>query len=105
MVGGGNVQNLGSPQRFRPNAPAVHGHRDTFHTAGLINPGDFAVPRVFHRVDFVPAQELDEKIVQKVRSRADDKLIRMDLHPPESRQMLGDGQPQFRTSLGRQGEQ
>ena len=96
VVVGGTVEDLGVFQRFRPDAVFVQSRADAGGTRRGVNSSDLAVARLFHREAFVPAQQLDEKIIQKVRARADEDAAFIHLHPPERRQMLRDGGAQRR---------
>ena len=99
------MQHVGAAETLREDAPVVHGGADGFHAPGGIDFPDFPVARLLHGIDFLPPQELNQKIVQKVRSRADQDVLRIHPHSPEGRQMPGNGLPQLRDAPVGQGRE
>ena len=97
------MQHVGAAETLRENAPVVHGGADGLNAPGGVNFPDFPVPRLLHGVDLLPPQQLDQKIVQKVRSRADQDVLRIHPHSPKGRQMSGNGLPQLRDAPVGQG--
>ena len=92
-------------QAVRANALAVHGRADAPDTAGGVDLADFAVARFLHGIGFVPAQKLDQQVIQEVRSRADEDVFRVNMHPTEGGQVTRNGLAQLRDSLVGQGQQ
>ena len=88
------MQHMGIPQTFRHHARAIHDGADAPDTAGSIDPADLFIARLLHRVDLIPAQQLDQKIVKKVRTGTHHDALRVYPHPPKIRQMLGNGSSQ-----------
>ena len=105
MVGGGNVEHRCVFQRIRPDTLHIHGGADAGNTAGGIDFSDFSVTRLFHRVDPIPAEKLDQQIVKKVSTGADEDVFRIHMHTPEGGQMIGDGLPQLRNAPVGNGQQ
>ena len=105
MMGGRNVQHVRFFEGFHRYALCVQPGAESGDTAGGVDLADFAVARLLHGVALVPAQKLDQKIVKKVRARADKDVLRVYLHPPKVRQMGGNGLPQFRDAPVGQGQQ
>ena len=84
---------------------AVHGGADAADTACGIDLADLAVARLLHGISFIPSQQLDQQIVQEVRSGAHQNILRIHLKPPEAGQMVGDRLPQFPNALIGHGQQ
>ena len=99
------MQHVGAAETLRDNAPVVHRGADGLNAPGGIDFPDFPVARLLHGIDFLPPQELNQKIVQKVRSRADQDVLRIHPHSPEGRQMSGNGLPQLRDAPVGQGRE
>ena len=99
------MQHVGAAETLRENAPVVHGGADGLNAPGGVDLPDFPVSRLLHGVDLLPPQQLDQKIVQKVRSRADQDVLRIHPHSPEGRQMSGNGLPQLRDAPVGQGRE
>ena len=97
------MQHVGAAEALREDAPVVHGGADSFYAPGGIDFPDFPVAWLLHGIDFLPPQELNQKIVQKVRSRADQDVLRIHPHAPKGRQMSGNGLPQLRDAPVGQG--
>ena len=89
------MEDIGRPKPLGNHALRIHGSADTADPAGGVDPADFAVARLLHGVDFLPAQKLHEKVIQKVRSRADEDVFRLHPHPPKIRQVIRNGLPQL----------
>ena len=99
MVGRRTVKHIRRFQAVRNHTLVIHGGADTDHAAGGVDLPDFAVTRLLHCIDFVPAQQLDQQIIQKVRSGADEDIFRIHMHTPEGCQMVRNGLPKFRDAL------
>ena len=82
-MGRGTVEHLSLLQTFRDHPQAVQIGADAPDTAGGVNFPDFAVARLLHGVDFLPTQQLNQQIVEKIRSRPQDDILRVNPHPPE----------------------
>ena len=83
----------------------IHGNADTAYTASGIDLPDFSVTGILYSVDFFPPQQLDQQIVKKVRSRADEDMIGVYAHGTERVKMVSDGLPQGGNALVGQGQQ
>ena len=99
------MQHVGAAEALREDAPVVHGGADGLNAPGGVNFPDFSISRLLHGVDLLPPQQLNQKIVQKVRSRADQDVLRIHPHSPEGRQMSGNGLPQLRDAPVGQGRE
>lgn len=83
-------------------ALAVHGNVAAFHMMALVNGGYFLISRIFHTVNVLKAQQLNQNSVKIFRSRPHDNLFRMDRHSPKILQMPGNGLAQRKnTAAGR----
>ena len=99
------MQHLRVLKPVQPDAFVIHGDADAGHTAGGIDPVDLSVPRILHRVSFVPTQQLDQQIVEKVGAGADENVVGIHIHGPEGVKMIRDGLPQGGDALIMQGQQ
>ena len=68
---------------------------------GLIHLEDFPVPRRFHRVDPVEAEELNQQGVEVFGAGADDDLLRRDDQAAKIPKVVGDGRAQSHGAAGR----
>ena len=66
------------------------------HLIALINSGNLAVAGILHSVALVPAQKLDQQMIQQLRPGAHNDLLRIHLHPPKLLQISRNGPPQLR---------
>ncbi len=99
------MENSGIFQAVRPDTGAVQGSADRLNTAGGIDFSDLAVARLLHRIEPVPAQQLDQQVIQKVGSRTDENVFRVHMHAPEGGQMFRNGGFQLRDAGARHGQQ
>ena len=93
------MQNPGFSQLLGQHPPGIHSRADAGHPSGGVDFVDFSVARLLQGVDHIPPQQLDQKVIQKVRSGTDEDVLRIYRHSPKGRKMGGDGLPQLRDSL------
>ena len=60
-----------------------------------VNFRNFAVSGVLHGVALLPAQQLDQQRIQKLRTGADDDLAAVHVHATELAQIVADGPAQL----------
>ena len=90
-------------QRLRlcPAAIQLYGYH--LVAVGGKYPVSFHIARFLYAIDFVPAQQLDEKPGKILSPRADNDLFRLRLYPTERPQMLRNGLAQAVYSLSAAG--
>ena len=85
------MQHLGLPQPVDPDSIPIQRHRQAGHPGSLVDLPDLPIARILHPVTLVPAQKLNQQIIQKVRARSHQNLIRRDGHGAESIQIIRNG--------------
>ena len=83
MVGRGEMQHPRISQAVRPDAGCIHGHAQAGYASGGVDLPDFAIARVLYGIDLILTQQLQQQIVQKVRSRAQQDVFRVYVHAPK----------------------
>ena len=99
------MQHLSVRQRLGHDPLGIHGGADAPNAPRPVNPADFFVARLLNGKYFVSAQQLNQKVIQKVRARSHQDVLRVDFHPPKSGQVGGDGLTQLQDALVGQGQQ
>ena len=89
VVRWGDVKHPGRTQAVRSHPSVIQDRTDGGHAAGRINVPDFFISRIFHRINLISSQQLDEKIVEKVRPCADENALGICFQSPEFCQMTG----------------
>ena len=105
MMAGGDMEDPDALQGIGAHAPAVHADVDAADAAHPVDIADLAVARILHAVGQVPAQELDQDIIEEVGAGAHQDVLRVHGHAPEVRQMAGDGGPELRDARIGHGQQ
>ena len=68
-------------QRSGNDPLPVHPGGNAAHAAGGVDQADLVIARFLHGIDLVPAQKLDQQIIQEIRPRAHQNILRAHLHP------------------------
>ena len=91
---------VGLPQRLTGKPALVQRHVPQLHLIALVDAADLAVPRILHGIALLPAQQLDQQRVQRLRPGPHDDLPGRHRHPPELVQIIRDGLPQLQRTGG-----
>ena len=65
----------------------------------LVDGGDLTVSGLLYGIALVPAQKLDQQIIQQLRACANDDLLRVHLHGTKLPEIPGDGHTQLRCAV------
>ena len=84
----------------------VEPHAHKAHAVLRVDLGDLAVARILDGVALLAPEQLDDDVIEKLRARADDDLLRIHRHAAELVQVRRDGAAQLlRAVIGRRLEQ
>lgn len=96
------MENIGIAafQNVGANALLIHGQIATEDIVGAVNGCQLGIARILQRVDAVASQKLDDEIVERLRTRADDDLLGRDVQSAKLVEVPGDRLTQGEDAAG-----